>query len=153
MAGEAQTLVLKSSPPLGKFESTGVSDPVNSFLAKMREVGLSPTPLTVKEKAPGLSRGWIRGVNGLFLRYITWPRKRQLRVFGKCILSWEGQGSGWFRKMALEAVKMPIEAELRSATVKNLPEVEETAVFAELRRDPILAVKVAGQWFEVYRWL
>ena len=47
---------------------------------------------------------------------------------------------------------MSVEAEALRQPLSTLWEIEETAVLAE-EVDPILAVKVAGHWFEVYRWL
>lgn len=123
------------------------------FQKELEKAGIGVTPLTVEEENASFFQRWLGGFRRQPLYRITWPRKRQIRLLGKCAFSWEGQAGGWFGKATTDMVKMPIEAELRSATVKNLPQVAETAVFVEVRRDPILAVKVAGQWLEVYRWL
>ena len=48
-----------------------------------------------------------------------------------------------YDELAAEAYRLPL---------STLNEIEETAVLAE-EVDPILAVRVAGRWFEVYRWL
>ncbi len=61
-------------------------------------------------------------------------------------------GQGVFTKYQADKVLMSVEAEGFRLPLSRLWEIEETAVLAE-EVDPILAVKVAGRWFEVYRWL
>jgi hypothetical protein len=48
---------------------------------------------------------------------------------------------------------MPVPAERLALRLKPLPVVEEMAVLVEEKVDPILAVRVAGHWFGVHRWL
>ena len=59
---------------------------------------------------------------------------------------------GVFDKYNADKVLMSVEAEALRQPLSTLREIEEIAVLAE-EVDPILAVKVAGRWFEVYRWL
>jgi hypothetical protein len=49
-------------------------------------------------------------------------------------------------------VLMPLEAEQAALRLGALPEVEDMIVLEERRIDPILAIRVAGQWYEAHRW-
>ena len=49
-------------------------------------------------------------------------------------------------------VLMPLAAEQAALRLGALPEVEEMVVLEERRIDPILAIRVAGQWYEAHRW-
>ena len=49
-------------------------------------------------------------------------------------------------------VLMPLEGEQAALRLGTLPEVEDMVVLEERRIDPILAVRVCGQWYEAYRW-
>ena len=59
---------------------------------------------------------------------------------------------GVFDKYNADKVLLSVEAEALRQPLSTLREIEEIAVLAE-EVDPILAVKVVGRWFEVYRWL
>ena len=47
---------------------------------------------------------------------------------------------------------MAVHVERLAADLGSLPMVEKSGVFVE-QVDPILAVRVAGRWLEVHRWL
>jgi hypothetical protein len=67
-------------------------------------------------------------------------------------VSWTKWGSGIFRKHPAFKVLIPLEGERAAHVLRALPEIEEMVVLEERRIDPILAVRVAEQWYEAYRW-
>lgn len=73
-------------------------------------------------------------------------------MLGLLAVSWTKRDSGVFRKHPAIKVLMQLEGERAAQALRTFPEVEEMVVLEERRIDPILAVRVAGQWYEIYRW-
>jgi hypothetical protein len=73
-------------------------------------------------------------------------------LLGLLEVSWTKIDSGIFRKHPAIKVLMPLEGERAAQVLRTFPEIEEMVVLEERRIDPILAVRVAGQWYEIYRW-
>ena len=119
-----------------------------AFIAKAKALGVEVTLLTVSQ--PARVFPWI-GRNTEFYR-VSWPRKKTLSFWGLLTVSWTKWGSGIFRIHPVNTVLMPVAGERAADKLRTLPEVEEMAVLEERRIDPILAVRVAGQWYEAYRW-
>jgi hypothetical protein len=121
---------------------------VEVFTARARSLGAEVSPLVVSK--PARVFPWI-GRNEEFF-HVSWPIRKSLSFFGLWEVSWTRWGSGTFRKLQAFKVLMPLEGERAAQVLRALPEVEEMAVLEERRIDPILAVRVAGQWYEAYRW-
>ncbi len=119
-----------------------------SFIDKARALGVNLAPL----KITGLDRlsPWM-GRNEQFFR-VSWQRQRSLSFFGLLHFSWTRTSSGIFRQHAASKVLLPPEAEKVAEKLRPLPEIEEMVVLEERRIDPILAVRVKGEWYEAYRW-
>jgi hypothetical protein len=118
------------------------------FTARAQVLGAEVSPLMVSK--PARVFPWIRRNEEFF--HVSWPIRKSLSFFGLWKVSWTRSGSGIFRKHQAFKVLMPLEGERVAAVLRALPEVEEMAVLEERRIDPILAVRVAGQWYEAYRW-
>lgn len=132
--------------PRKERESSPLS--LADFLKALREVGAAPIPLTVRENNSDVDWRTRRPIYK-----VIWRRQRRIRLFGLLTISWASRGSGRFVKFGPEEVALPLEAAILNAAIQTRPEVEETAVFVETQRDPILAVRVEGQWLGLYRWL
>jgi hypothetical protein len=130
----------------GRRRASGSSEQV--FTAKARVLGVEVSPLLVRK--PARVFPWI-GRNEEFFR-VSWPKSKSLSLFGLLKVSWTRWGSGIFRKHPAFKVLMPLEGERAAEVLRALPEVEEMVVLEERRIDPILAVRVAEQWYEAYRW-
>jgi hypothetical protein len=118
------------------------------FTAKAKALGIEVSPLMVRK--PTRVFPWI-GRNEEFF-HVSWPKRKSLSLFGLLKVSWTKWGSGIFRKHPVFKVLMPLEGERAAEVLRALPEVEEMVVLEERRIDPILAVRVAEQWYEAYRW-
>ena len=118
------------------------------FIAKAMALGVEVSPLMVGK--PARVFPWI-GRNEEFF-HVYWPKRKSLSFLGLLKVSWTKWGSGTFRKHPAIKVLMPLEGERAAHVLRALPEVEEMVVLEERRIDPILAIRVAGQWYEAYRW-
>jgi hypothetical protein len=121
---------------------------VEVFTARARALGVEASPLMVSK--PTRVFPWIRRNEEFF--HVSWPIRKPFSFFGLWEVSWTRWGSGTFRKHQASKVLMPLEGERTAHLLREVPEVEEMAVLEERRIDPILAVRVAGQWYEAYRW-
>ncbi len=138
----------KTAPQAEVQEEVSLQQVEESFVDKARTLGVNLTPLKVTE----LDRlsPWI-GRNEQFFR-VSWQRQKSLSLFGLLHFSWTRTSSGIFRQHAASKVLLPPEAEKVAEKLRPLPEIEEMVVLEERRIDPILAVRVEGEWYEAYRW-
>ena len=120
---------------------------VEAFLDWARSRGLRPTAL---ELTPTQAR--LRLPPGAVPFRVSWRRPWELRLGGVTLLSVSLPRSGLFGRYPLERLIMPVHVERLAADLGALPMVEKIGVFVE-EVDPILAVRVAGRWLEVHRWL
>ena len=116
---------------------------IDRFLARASALGMTPKPLNIKLLGGGLMGLWEAA--GTFR--VSWRETVSVAGF-----TMRMPRSGVFTKYDADKVLMSVEAEAYRLPLSTLHEIEETAVLAE-EVDPILAVRVAGRWFEVYRWL
>ena len=123
-------------------------DTQQNFLAKVGSLGVQASPLILGK--PARVFPWI-GRNEEFLR-VSWPKKKFFRLLGLLDVSWTTRNCGIFRKRPATKVLMPLEAERAAQALRTIPEIEEMVVLEERRIDPIFAVRVAGQWYEIHRW-
>ncbi len=93
---------------------------------------------------------WVRDRDEFF--HVSWRKTHSLPLFGHLRLSWTRWAGGTFRMHPALKVLMPLEAEQAALRLGALPEVEDMIVLEERRIDPILAIRVAGQWYEAHRW-
>ena len=116
---------------------------IDRFLARASALGMTPKPLSIKLLGGGLMGLWEAA--GTYR--VSWREAVSVAGF-----TMRMPRSGVFTKYDADKVLMSVEAEAYRLPLSTLHEIEETAVLAE-EVDPILAVRVAGRWFEVYRWL
>ena len=109
---------------------------------------MNPTPLTLKP----LKKGLFSFMYTSDTYHVSWRKEIGVSIPGILRFTVGIPRSGTFAKYDANKVLMSVEAEALRQPLSTLWEIEETAVLAE-EVDPILAVKVAGRWFEVYRWL
>ena len=121
---------------------------IERFLNRAAALGLQPTPL---ELTP-LKKGLFGFMHMSDVYRVSWRKEIGVSIPGVARLTMGVPKSGIFVKYDANKVLMSVEAEALREPLSTLYEIEETAVLAE-EVDPILAVKVAGRWFEVYRWL
>ncbi len=133
-----------SAPPEPEVSS------LEAFLNELRAAGIDPKPLKVEEKSPSI---WERagGVNEPVYK-ISQTSRKEVRL-GKWSIAWTYTQSQRFIKCAVDEVRLPMTAEMHNAVVTGRTEVQEKAVFVELVNDPVLAIRVEDQWFELYRWI
>ncbi len=138
------------SVPVEELENSeqAVKLSLNDFQHMLRESGIEVRPLQITRIGSFMS---VRTIRRTIYR-VTWPHERKIGLFGLRLKEWTGRKSGAFVKHRVDELAMPVQAEVIAATVRDRPEIEETAVFVETRTDPILAVRVEGQWIELYRW-
>ena len=122
--------------------------PAERFPAIARSLGVNVTQLKVGKRAR--MAPWVRDRDEFF--HVSWPKTRSLSLFGPWRLSWTRWASGTFRMHPAFKVLMPLEAERAALRLGALPEVEDMIVLEERRIDPILAIRVAGRWYEAHRW-
>ena len=118
------------------------------FPAKARSLGVDPRPLKLGNRARLFP--WVRDRDKFFR--VSWRKTHSLSLLGLLRISWTGRAGGTFRMHPVLKVLMPLAAEQAALRLAALPEVEDMVVLEERRIDPILAVRVSGQWYEVYRW-
>ena len=121
---------------------------IDRFLARASALGMTPKPLNIKLLGGGLMGLWE--TPGTYR--VSWREAVRVGIPGVASISMRMPRSGVFTKYDANRVLMSVEAEAYRLPLSTLNEIEETAVMAE-EVDPILAVRVAGRWFEVYRWL
>ena len=121
---------------------------VESFLNRAAALGIHPTPLSLRPLKKGLF-GMMYASN---VYRVSWSKDVAISIPGLLSFTVGIPRSGTFEKFNANKVLLSVEAEALRQPLSTLWEIEETAVLAE-EVDPILAVKVAGHWFEVYRWL
>lgn len=121
---------------------------IDRFLARASALGMTPKPLNIKLLGGGLMGLWETA--GTYR--VSWREVVSVGIPGVASISMRLPRSGVFTKYNADKVLMSVEAEAYRLPLSTLNEIEETAVLAE-EVDPILAVRVAGRWFEVYRWL
>ena len=120
---------------------------VAAFFHAARAAGLDPTPLGVRE----VEATTVAGRRWRLVR-LTWWRPFALRL-GPWTLRWRLPRRGTFLEFAPTEVGLPALAQVACVETQGLPEVEEQVVFVERASpDPVLAVRVAGRWFELRRW-
>jgi len=125
-----------------------LDDTQRTFLAKASSLGVQASPLVLGK--PARVFPWIRR-NEDFL-CVSWGKRKVFSFLGLLEVSWITRNSGIFRKYPATKVLMPLEAERAAQALKTIPGIEEMAVLEERRIDPIFAVRVAGQWYEIHRW-
>ena len=118
------------------------------FLARAKSLGLDLRYLKVGNRARLFP--WVRDRNKFFP--VSWRTTHSLSLFGLLRLSWTRWAGGTFQMHPALKVLMPLAAEQAALRLGALPEVEDMVVLEERQIDPILAVRVAGQWYEAYRW-
>ncbi|MBI2855855.1 MAG: hypothetical protein HYX93_03300 [Chloroflexi bacterium] len=121
---------------------------IEGFLERAKGLGIHPTPLTLKPLSRGLL-GWLRPNESY---RVGWHKQFRVSLLGLASFTISMPHQGTFTKHSADSVLMSVAAEALRVPLSTLREVEEVAVLAE-EVDPILAVRVADRWFEVYRWL
>ena len=121
---------------------------IDRFLSRASALGITPKPLSIKLLGGGLMGLWETA--GTFR--VSWREAVRVGVPGVAGFTMRMPRTGVFTKYDADKVLMSVGAEAYRLPLSTLHEIEETAVLAE-EVDPILAVRVAGRWFEVYRWL
>ncbi len=121
---------------------------IERFLNRAAVLGIHPTPLSLRP----LRKGLFGIMYASDVYRVSWSKEVSISIPGLLSFTLGIPRSGAFVKYNANKVLMSVEAEALRQPLSTLWEIEETAVLAE-EVDPILAVKVAGSWFEVYRWL
>ena len=122
--------------------------PDERFIAKGRSLGVNLSQLKVVK--PARAMPWLGSSREFF--HVSWCKTISLSLLGLLRLSWTRWSGGTFRMHQVLKVLMPLAAEQAALRLGALPEIEEMVVLEERRIDPILAVRVSGQWYEAYRW-
>ncbi len=126
----------------------GPSGTDERFLAKARSLSVELRYLKVGSRARLFP--WVRDRDKFFP--VSWRKTHSLSLFGLLRLSWTRWAGGNFRMHPSLMVLMPLPGEQAALRLRSLPEVEEMVVLEERQIDPILAVRVAGLWYEASRW-
>ncbi len=121
---------------------------IERFMTRAARLGMQPKPLGIKLLGGGIMN--LLETPGTYR--VSWRKDVRITIPGILSFTLALPQSGVFDKYNAEKVLMSVQAEALRQPLSTLWEIEETAVLAE-EVDPILAVKVAGQWFEMYRWL
>ena len=121
---------------------------IDSFLERAARLGMQPRRLELQALGGGLL-GFLH-VAGT--HRVSWQKEVRISIPGILSFTLALPMQGIFTKYDADKVLLSVDAEGFRQPLSTLREIEETAVLAE-EVDPILAVKVAGRWFEVYRWL
>lgn len=121
---------------------------IDSFLEKAASLGMQHQRLGLHALGGGLL-GFLHtaGTYG-----VSWEKEMSITIPGILSFTLSMPRHGVFTKYQADKVLMSVQAEGFRQPLSRLREIEEAAVLAE-EVDPILVVKVAGHWFEVYRWL
>ena len=118
------------------------------LLAKAKSLGVDLRHLKVGNRAR--LAPWVRDRDKFFR--VSWRKTHSLSLLGLFRISWLGRAGGTFRMHPALNVLMPLDGEQAALQLRALPDVEDMVVLEERQIDPILAVRVAGQWYEAYRW-
>ena len=110
--------------------------------------GPSPVPLRLRK-----ARRQRRADSSAPVYHVSWGHTWELYLGERRLLSIQLPRHALFNKYRPEEVIMPVPAERLAVKLRELPQVEELAVLVEQEKDPILAARIAGQWFGVHRWL
>ena len=130
-------------------EGMGHREPKPSaFLRVLESLGVQPKRLNLSKRSSGL---FDRRCNDDSF-FVSWSRTCQVCLFGHVLFSWNMRAMSTFDKYPAYRILAPLAGERVSLAVRQMPEVEEMAVFVERKEDPILAVRVGGDWYELYRW-
>ena len=121
---------------------------IGRFMERAASLGIHPKPLALKQ----LGKGLLGLLQTPDTYRVTWRKEVRITIPGILTFTIPMPQSGVFTKYDADKVLMSVEAEAMRHPLSKLWEIEDTVVLAE-EVDPILAVKVAGRWFEVYRWL
>ena len=121
---------------------------IDRFLDRAACLGIQAKPLGLKALGGGVL-GFLHTAGSYS---VSWQKEVRITIPGILSFTLALPRQGVFTKYAADKVLMSVGAEALRQPLSTLREIEETAVLAE-EVDPILAVKVAGRWFEVYRWL
>ena len=123
---------------------------LEAFLNDLRAAGIDPVPLKVEETRASI---WERagGVNEPVYK-ISVTKRHEVHL-SNWTVSWTATQTQRFIKCAVDEVRLPMTAEMYNAIVSDRPEVQEKAVYVELVNDPVLAIRVEDQWFELHRWI
>ena len=120
---------------------------VEAFLDAARSLGLDPVPLTLVP-----SRAKLHLPPGAKPLRVSWRQRWQLRIADHTLLTLSLPRSGLFGMYSLKQVIMPVAEERLALELASMPTVERMGLLVE-QVDPILAVRVAGRWFQARRWL
>jgi len=125
------------------------------FQEEMKQAGISMTPLEVTEVKPGLHES-AEGITIQPIYCISWP-KQPLYLFGLLNIRHIGKRSGKFVKVSAGTVNIPPEANRQYSLAEGIVQPDESAVFLSTRLVDshlriILAIRLAEQWLELYRW-
>ena len=121
---------------------------IDRFLDRAADLSIHPTPLGLK----ALHQGILGFLHVRDTYRVSWRQEVGVGIPGILQFTVGIHRQGVFDKYNADKVLMSVEAEALRQPLSTLREIEEIVVLAE-EVDPILAVKVAGRWFEVYRWL
>jgi hypothetical protein len=113
----------------------------------LREAGVNARRIDIKEVTPGLHEK-AEGIRPRPVYLIT----RRKSPAGR------GRASGRFVKIPCEDINLPPEGKTLVGRVAAAANIEECAVFlstrlADAHLGLVLAVRIAGAWFELYRWV
>jgi hypothetical protein len=123
--------------------------------SQLQVAGISARRLEVSQVRPGLHEQ-AEGITLWPVYRISWM-KSPVRLLGLWRLPGSDRGSGKFVRVPIWKTRMPPEAHRRYEAVNGIPQAEEAAVFLSTQlkdshNDAILAVRIAEEWLELYRW-
>ena len=132
----------------GSHPRAPVAGQTQGLLDQRATAGLAPVPLRLRK-----ARRQRRADSAAPVYHVSWGHTWELYLGERRLLSIQLPRHALFNKYRPEEVIMPVPAERLAVKLRELPQVEELAVLVELEKDPILAARIAGQWFGVHRWL
>jgi len=132
----------------------GGQTPVD-LLERMQRAGIATRLLRVTEVKPGLHED-AEGITARPIYHISWPEKSTC-LLGLLSLPHTDGGSAKFVKLSPQKIDMPLEARRRYEVAQSFTEVNECTIFLRTQLmdsnlNLLLAVRIQGQWLEVYRW-
>jgi len=141
----------KARAPLTTARRQALAD----FQEEMQQAGISVTPLDVTEVKLGLHES-AEGITARPIYHISGPKK-STRLQGLLSLPHTDGGSGRFVKISSQRINMPSEANRLYDVAHSSAELDGSAVFlstrlADSHLRTMLAIRVAEQWLELYRW-
>ena len=119
------------------------------LVAVMREKGVNPRQIMITAVGPGLHEK-AEGIKPQPVYIISRPGK-------PAATSGNANISGRFIKTPCNGLNLPPEARKLLVTVDSFEDIDECAVFLSTRLADshlglVLAMRLADQWFELYRW-